>query len=172
MQPGRRLPPAPGLADRSESLHRLRTLPGELRARSVGRQGGELFLLVRILRQLHGLFPTKDYVLETGAENQLCPTGTIVRKFIEKQSGVRYFEYTVDERLCIACGKCVVGCRLMNGSLSLQIRHDRCLNCNECSIGIHCPAEAFRRVPAAAPRLLTHAAQAAEDAMKKKRRHA
>ena len=96
-----------------------------------------------------GYFPTKDYVLDTGAENQLCPTGAITRKYIEKQGGVPYFEYTIDERLCIACGKCVVGCRLMNGSLFLQVRHDRCLNCNECSIAVGCPAEAFRRVPAA-----------------------
>ena len=88
-------------------------------------------------------------MLDTGAENQLCPTGAITRKYIEKQSGVRYFEYTIDERLCIACGKCVVGCRLMNGSLYLQVRHDRCLNCNECSIAVACPAQAFRRVPAA-----------------------
>jgi Na+-translocating ferredoxin:NAD+ oxidoreductase subunit B len=116
-----------------------------------------------------GYFPTKDYVLETGAENHLCPTGAITRKFIEKQSDVRYFEYVVDESLCIACGKCVVGCRLMNGSLSLQIRHDRCLNCNECSIAINCPADAFRRVPASTPRLLSTAAQAAEEAMRKKK---
>ena len=92
-----------------------------------------------------GFFPTGDYVRNTGAENQLCPTGAITRTFIEKQkSGVPYFEYTIDERLCIACGKCVKGCRLMNGSLYLQVRHDRCLNCNECSIGAACPAEAFR----------------------------
>jgi electron transport complex protein RnfB len=116
-----------------------------------------------------GYFPTKDYSLNTGAENQLCPTGAIVRKFIEKKSGVPYFEYTIDERLCIACGKCVVGCRLMNGSLFLQIRHDRCLNCNECSIAVNCPADAFRRVPAGNPGLLGKAARAAEEAQEKKR---
>ena len=115
-----------------------------------------------------GYFPTKDYVLDTGAENQLCPTGAIARTYIEKQGGVPYFEYTIDERLCIACGKCVVGCRLMNGSLFLQVRHDRCLNCNECSIAIACPTEAFRRVPAAWPQLLSRAAQAAEEALAKK----
>ena len=117
-----------------------------------------------------GYFPTKDYVLDTGAENELCPTGAVTRKYIEKQSGVRYFEYTIDERLCIACGKCVVGCRLMNGSLYLQVRHDRCLNCNECSIAVACPVEAFRRVPAAAPRLLSRAAQAAEEALARRER--
>jgi electron transport complex protein RnfB len=116
-----------------------------------------------------GFFPTADYVRNTGAENQLCPTGAIARKFIEKQSGVPYFEYTIDERLCIACGKCVKGCRLMNGSLYLQVRHDRCLNCNECSIGAACPAIAFRRVPAASPQLLTRDAQAAEAAMARRR---
>jgi electron transport complex protein RnfB len=115
-----------------------------------------------------GYFPTKDYVLNTGAENQLCPTGAITRKYIDKKGGVPYFEYTIDERLCIACGKCVVGCRLMNGSLFLQVRHDRCLNCNECSIAAACPAEAFRRVPAAAPRLLRHEARAAEEALARK----
>jgi len=116
-----------------------------------------------------GYFPTADYVRNTGAENQLCPTGAIARKYIETQAGVPYFEYTIDERLCIACGKCVVGCRLMNGSLYLQVRHDRCLNCNECSIGAACPADAFRRVPAAAPQLLQRAAQAAEEALANKR---
>jgi electron transport complex protein RnfB len=116
-----------------------------------------------------GYFPTADYVRNTGAENQLCPTGAITRKFIEKQSGVPYFEYTIDEQTCIACGKCVLGCRLMNGSLYLQVRHDRCLNCNECSIAAACPAQAFRRVPASARQLLSRAAQAAEEAMARKR---
>jgi electron transport complex protein RnfB len=41
-----------------------------------------------------------------------------------------------------------------NGSLFLQVRHDRCLNCNECSIAKACPSDAFRRVPASAPYLL------------------
>jgi len=116
-----------------------------------------------------GYFPTKDYVLDTGAENQLCPTGAITRTFIEKKGGVPYFEYTTKESLCIACGKCVVGCRLMNGSLFLQVRHDRCLNCNECSIAVACPADAFRRVPATSPRLLRREAQAAEEAQARKR---
>ena len=59
-----------------------------------------------------GYFPTKDYVLDTGAENQLCPTGAITRTFIEEKGGERFFEYTIDESLCIGCGKCVAGCRL------------------------------------------------------------
>ena len=118
-----------------------------------------------------GFFPESDDVLETGAEHQLCPTAAITRTYIEKRANERYFEYTIDERLCIACGKCVKGCALMNGSLFLQVRHDRRLNCNECSIAVGCPTQAFRRVPAAAPRLLSRAAQAAEEAQARKRRN-
>ena len=32
--------------------------------------------------------------------------------------------------------------------------HDRCLNCNECSIAVACPSRAFVRVPAGSPYLL------------------
>ena len=39
--------------------------------------------------------------LQTGAENQLCPTAAIQRKFIEEP----YFEYIIDEKLCIGCAK-------------------------------------------------------------------
>jgi electron transport complex protein RnfB len=85
---------------------------------------------------------------ETGAENQLCPTAAIQRKFIEEP----YFEYIIDEELCIGCGKCVKGCSSFgNGSLHLQIRHDRCLNCNQCSIASNCPNKAISRVPADTP---------------------
>jgi electron transport complex protein RnfB len=33
------------------------------------------------------------------------------------------------------------------------VRHDRCLNCNECAIARVCPADAFRRVPVDQPYL-------------------
>ncbi len=100
-----------------------------------------------------GYFPTKDFELDTGAENQLCPTGAVIRRHIEEQSGTRFFEYAVDEDLCIGCAKCVEGCALMNGSLYMQIRHDRCVDCNECSIAVACPTQAIRRVPADNPNL-------------------
>ena len=88
---------------------------------------------------------------ETGAENQLCPTSAIQRKFIEEP----FFEYTIDEELCIGCGKCVKGCAAFgNGSLQLQIRHDRCLNCNQCSIARNCPNDAVVRVPIDQPYLI------------------
>ena len=83
--------------------------------------------------------------LDTGAENQLCPTSAITRKFIEEP----FFEYTINEDLCIGCGKCVKGCASFgNGSLQLQIRHDICLNCNQCSIATLCPSDAIKRMPA------------------------
>ncbi|MDC0584735.1 ferredoxin [Bacteroidales bacterium] len=79
----------------------------------------------------------------TGAENQLCPTAAIKRKFIEDP----YFEYEIDEELCIGCAKCVKGCTAFgNGSLHLQIRHDICTNCNECAIARVCPSDAIVRV--------------------------
>jgi len=88
---------------------------------------------------------------DTGAENQLCPSGAITRTFVEEP----YFEYTVDEELCIGCGKCVKGCiSFGNGSLYLQNRHDRCLNCNQCSIARLCPSQAWKRVPASRPYIL------------------
>jgi electron transport complex protein RnfB len=98
-----------------------------------------------------GHFEPEPNALNTGAENQLCPTGAIKRTFVEDP----YYQYTIDEPLCIGCGKCVKGCGTFgNGSLFLQVRHDRCLNCNDCSIGRHCPSQAYRRVPASQPYLL------------------
>jgi electron transport complex protein RnfB len=114
----------------------------------------QCFLMCGYCDVCTGYFPTTDYELNTAAENQLCPTGAINRRFIEEQAGVRFFEYTIDEPLCIGCAKCVKGCELMNGSLYMQIRHDRCLNCNECAIAVACPTQAICRVPADTPGLL------------------
>lgn len=89
---------------------------------------------------------TKD--LSTAAENQLCPTSAIERRFIEEP----YFEYHIDEDLCFGCGKCVEGCGAFgNGSLQLQVNHSLCVNCNECGIARECPADAFDRVEAGNP---------------------
>jgi Na+-translocating ferredoxin:NAD+ oxidoreductase subunit B len=83
--------------------------------------------------------------ISTGAENQLCPTGAITRKFVEEP----YFEYTINEDLCDGCAKCVKGCNdFGNGSLYMQIRHNLCENCNDCSIARTCPSDAVIRVPA------------------------
>ena len=81
--------------------------------------------------------------LNTAAENMMCPTGAISRKFVEEP----YFEYTIDEELCTGCGKCVKGCTSFgNGSLFLQIDQDLCQQCNECAIARVCPSDAIQRV--------------------------
>ena len=104
-----------------------------------------------------GFFPPEPIELDTGAENQLCPTGAIIRTFVEDP----YYEYAIDEPLCIGCGKCVKGCNAFgNGSLFLQVRHDRCVNCNECSIAVACPSGAFKRVPSDQPYLIKEAGHA------------
>jgi len=98
-----------------------------------------------------GYFELEPNAFDSGAENQLCPTGALKRRFIEDP----YYEYTIDKSLCIGCGKCVKGCTVFgNGSLFLQVSHDRCLNCNDCAIASACPADAFRRVPSDKPYLL------------------
>jgi len=98
-----------------------------------------------------GYFVPEPMALDTSAENALCPTGAIERTYVEDP----YYQYTIDETLCNGCGKCVRGCAVFgNGSFFLQVRHDRCLNCNECAIAAACPAQAFQRVPASQPYLL------------------
>jgi electron transport complex protein RnfB len=92
-----------------------------------------------------GYFKVNTKDLTTAAENQLCPTSAIERRFIEEP----YFEYHIDEDLCFGCGKCVEGCGAFgNGSLQLQVNQNLCVNCNECAIARECPADAYSRVPA------------------------
>lgn len=92
-----------------------------------------------------GFFQAGQRELTSGGENQLCPTGAIKRKFVEYP----YYEYTIIEKLCVGCGKCVKGCTAFgNGSLQLQVMHDRCKNCNECLIAKACAGKAFVRIPA------------------------
>jgi electron transport complex protein RnfB len=98
-----------------------------------------------------GYFDTKYQDLNTAAENQLCPTGALIRSFIEEKAGQRFYEYTIDLPECIGCGLCVKGCALMNGSLYLQVMHDRCVDCNECAIAVACPSRAFDRIPIETP---------------------
>jgi electron transport complex protein RnfB len=98
-----------------------------------------------------GYFQPEAKRLDTSAENALCPTDAIKRTFIEHP----YYEYTIDEELCIGCAKCVKGCQAFgNGSLILQVRHDRCLNCDDCAIARACPSNAFTKVPADSPAIL------------------
>jgi electron transport complex protein RnfB len=95
-----------------------------------------------------GYFRPEARDLTTAAENQLCPTSAIERRFIEEP----FFEYHINEKLCIGCGKCVKGCGSFgNGSMQLQVQHHICVNCNQCAIARDCPAEAFSRVPREKP---------------------
>jgi electron transport complex protein RnfB len=98
-----------------------------------------------------GFFEAQPNQLTTAAENQLCPTGAIKRKFVEDP----YFQYTIDRDKCIGCSKCVKGCtQFGNGSLFLQIDQDVCVKCNQCSIAVDCPSHAISRVPVSTPYLL------------------
>lgn len=104
-----------------------------------------------------GYFEPEPNRLTTAAENQVCPTGAIKRRALEDP----YYEYSIDEALCIGCAKCVKGCVMFgNGSFFLQVRHDRCVNCNECSIALVCPGQAFMRVPSDEPYRLRERGQA------------
>lgn len=90
-----------------------------------------------------GYFKPKTFNLNTGAENQLCPTGAIKRTYIEDP----YYEYIINEKFCIGCSKCVAGCSSFgNASLFLQIKQNLCLHCNECSISKVCPSGAIKQV--------------------------
>ena len=96
-----------------------------------------------------GYFQPAAGAFEEYAYNQVCPTGAIKRRFIEEP----YFEYSVDEKLCIGCARCVSGCTLFgNGSMRLVVNHGICVNCNDCLIAKRCAGNAFRRVPASEKR--------------------
>jgi len=91
-----------------------------------------------------GYFKPDAPRLDEAAENQICPTGAVIRKFIEPP----YFEYTINKALCTGCGLCVKGCtNFGNGSLYLQVCHDLCVNCNTCRIAEVCPSGAFVQLP-------------------------
>ena len=91
-----------------------------------------------------GYYRSNVKELNTAAENLMCPTGAIQRKFVEDP----YFEYIIDEKLCNGCGKCVKGCGSFgNGSLYLQVKRELCVDCNECTIATVCPSDAISRAP-------------------------
>ena len=100
-----------------------------------------------------GYFQPNAPELTSAAENQLCPTDAIERVFIEDP----YWEYNIREDRCIGCAKCVMPCEMFgNASFYLQVRHDICVNCNNCSIAMQCPSGAWERVPADQPYILKH----------------
>ena len=84
---------------------------------------------------------------------KVCPRDALKRRVVgevdEEDPNNNYYEYTVDETLCDGCGKCVKACMRPagNASLRLEIRFDRCLECNSCAIAVVCPDIAIVRVP-------------------------
>ncbi len=88
---------------------------------------------------------------DTAAEDLLCPTEALERIFVDGKAGQNFYEYIVKTEACIGCALCVKGCALMNGSLYLQVMHDRCVNCNECAIAVACPSDAFLQIPSETP---------------------
>jgi electron transport complex protein RnfB len=85
---------------------------------------------------------------------KVCPQDALKRRVVGRvdpdDPNNNYYEYVIDEARCDGCGKCVKACLppAGNGSLRLEIRYSRCVECNECAIGIACPDSAIVRLPA------------------------
>jgi electron transport complex protein RnfB len=83
---------------------------------------------------------------------RVCPQDALKRRVVGFEDpddpNNNYYEYTVDETRCDGCGKCVKACLppAGNGSLRLEIRYDRCVECNECAILLACPDKAIVRL--------------------------
>jgi Na+-translocating ferredoxin:NAD+ oxidoreductase subunit B len=90
---------------------------------------------------------------------KVCPQDALKRRVVGKvdqdDPNNNYYEYVIDEARCDGCGKCVKACKAPagNGSLRLEIRYARCVECNECAIQIACPDRAVIRLhlPGMAP---------------------
>jgi electron transport complex protein RnfB len=99
-------------------------------------------------------FNITSAVNEQGQPSEkLCPRDAIARKPIGKvdpeDPANNFYEYIIDEEKCDGCGKCVIKCKepLGLGSITLRIRYDRCVNCNECAILRACPKNALVQLP-------------------------
>lgn len=84
---------------------------------------------------------------------RVCPQDAILRRpvgdYDPYDPNNNFFEYSIDEEKCNGCGRCVELCKPPrgNGSLRLEVRHDLCVDCNQCNIARACPVDAFQRVP-------------------------
>ena len=85
---------------------------------------------------------------------KVCPTDALKRRVVGREDpddpNNNYYEYIIDEALCDGCGKCVKACKSPagNGSLRLEIRYDRCVKCNSCTILVACQDKAVIRIDA------------------------
>lgn len=83
----------------------------------------------------------------------ICPQDAIIRKLVGDSDpddpNNNFYEYTIDESKCNGCGLCIEPCKppMGNGSLRLEVRHNVCVDCNQCLIAEACPPEAFFRSP-------------------------
>ncbi len=76
----------------------------------------------------------------------ICPRNAVKRR--NYSGGLDgYFIYSVDDKKCIGCAKCVKECnQLGSKSMFLVIRPDLCLGCNRCEIAARCPSGAVESV--------------------------
>ncbi|HBZ25639.1 MAG TPA: hypothetical protein DEO54_05285 [Rikenellaceae bacterium] len=85
-----------------------------------------------------------DKIISDG--KRVCPHDAVVR---ESYSGTvdGTFIYTIDDKKCTGCGKCVKNCTEKGTqSMFLIIRPDLCIACNSCNIAAKCPQNAIDRV--------------------------
>ncbi len=98
--------------------------------------------------------PVGEDGLPTG---RVCPYDAIERRAVgwhdPNDVNNNPWEYVIDESKCTGCGKCVLGCAppMGNGSLRLEVRHNLCVDCNQCAIASACPVDAFDRTPVTRP---------------------
>jgi electron transport complex protein RnfB len=95
-------------------------------------------------------FNVKSAVNKEGLPSEkLCPRDAIARKPIGEADpsdpANNFYEYVIDETKCDGCGKCVMACKEPAGlgSIVLKVRHDLCVNCNNCAISLACPKDAL-----------------------------
>lgn len=100
-------------------------------------------------------FNVKSAVGKDGLPSEkLCPRDAILRKPIGEvdpnDPANNFYEYVIDEAKCDGCGKCVMACKEPAGlgSIVLRVRHDLCVNCNNCAISQACPKDAITQWPA------------------------
>ncbi|GAB1472875.1 hypothetical protein MASR2M69_03160 [Bacteroidota bacterium] len=84
-----------------------------------------------------------DKIMSEG--KRVCPYDAVVR---ESYSGTvdGTFIYTIDDKKCTGCGKCVKNCTEKGTrSMFLIIRPDLCIACNSCNIAAQMSRKGYRQ---------------------------